>query len=156
ERAAWEAEQRLSWEYWNGRTWAPLPVDDGTRAFTTSGFVDFVGPEDAQPTLKFTEERYWLRARLEMGGYVKPPRALRVLTNAVFAHHHTTYRDEILGSSDATPLQTYKFLHGPLLEEEEIVIRERQMPPDFILEELGGEAAVTPVPDSESEEVWVR
>ena len=28
---------------------------------------------------QFTEERFWLRARLEMGGYVKPPRIVRIL-----------------------------------------------------------------------------
>ena len=72
--AVWEAEQRVVWEYFDGTNWSPLVVIDGTKNFTVSGFVDFVGPDDHQKTMKFTEDRYWIRARLEMGGYVKPPR----------------------------------------------------------------------------------
>ena len=83
--AVWEAEQRVVWEYCDGTNWAPLVVIDGTKNFTDSGFVDFVGPDDHQKTMKFTEDRYWIRARLEMGGYVKPPRIARILTNTVEA-----------------------------------------------------------------------
>jgi len=57
-----------------------------------------------------TEERFWLRARLEQGGYVKPPRIRMIVSNAIDAYNHETVRDEILGSSDASPLQQYKFL----------------------------------------------
>ena len=67
---------------------------------------------------KFTEERYWLRARLEQGGYVKPPRVRMVVTNAIDAYNHETIRNETLGSSDGSPLQQFKFLRGPLLEDE--------------------------------------
>ena len=77
--AVWEAEQRVVWEYFDGTNWSPLVVMDGTKNFTVSGFVDFVGPDDHQKTMKFTEDRYWIRARLEMGGYVKPPRIARIL-----------------------------------------------------------------------------
>jgi len=41
-------------------------MNDGTKHFTTSGFIDFVGPDDHVKSLRFTEDRYWLRARLEM------------------------------------------------------------------------------------------
>ena len=60
--------------------------------------------------MKFTEDRYWIRARLEMGGYVKPPRIARILTNTVEAANVVTVRDEILGSSDGTPIQTLRLL----------------------------------------------
>jgi uncharacterized phage protein gp47/JayE len=160
--ASWDAEQRVVWEYWDGKAWEPLSVSDNTRGFTVSGFVDFVGPDDWQPTMKFTEERYWLRARLEMGGYARPPRVLRAVTNAVEAHNTTTIRSEILGNSDATPLQSFELLHGPLLENEQVWVRERQRPPDDEVAALGGPEAIAPVnPEagtkgSESEEVWVR
>jgi len=126
-RATWEAEQRIVWEYFNGKTWTPLAVNDGTQGFTTSGFVDLVPPDDIAETTKFTEERHWLRARLEMGGYPKAPRVLRLLTNVVDAYHRTAFRDQILGSSDGTPLQTFSVLQGPLLQGEVIVVRERQI-----------------------------
>ena len=55
-------------------------------------------PTITSKTMKFTEDRYWIRARLEMGGYVKPPRIARILTNTVEAANVVTVRDEILGS----------------------------------------------------------
>jgi predicted phage baseplate assembly protein len=155
ERAgAWAAEQRVVWEYWDGDSWVPLVVSDATEAFTRSGFVEFLGPEDWKQSMKFTEERFWLRARLEMGGYVKAPRIRRILTNVVEALNHVTLRDEILGSSDASPLQQFSILRSPLLEDEIIEVRERQRPPEGEIEDLG-EEAVRPVGEN-VDEVWVR
>jgi hypothetical protein len=153
--AAWEAEQRVVWEYYDGGAWQPLAVNDGTSGFTTSGFVDFVGPDDWSKSMKFTEERFWFRARLEMGGYPRAPRIRRVLTNVVEAHNQTTIRDEILGSSNATPLQTVKVLHGPLLEGEVITVLERQRPVADDVEDLGPDA-VTEVEGGETESWWVK
>jgi hypothetical protein len=154
-RAAWESEQRIVWEYWDGKVWSALPVDDGTTGFTSSGFVSFVAPDDWAACMKFTEERHWLRARLEHGGYVVPPRVARLLTNVVAARHQTTVRGEILGSSDASPMQQVELLRGPLLEGEAIWIKERQAPPGGELEELG-EGAVRPTDEAGSEACWVR
>lgn len=155
-QAAWDGEQRVVWEYWDGKEWEPLSVNDGTKGFTTSGFVEFVGPDDWEKNRKFTEERYWLRARLEMGGYVKAPRIARVITNVIDAFHYSTITDETLGSSDATPLQTFELLQGPLLEEEVIQVRERHPPTEDELVELGGEDAIELVDEEgESEECWV-
>ncbi|HTE56138.1 MAG TPA: putative baseplate assembly protein [Kofleriaceae bacterium] len=151
--AAWHGEQRVVWEYSTARGWEPLAVADGARAFNTSGFVDFVAPDDWAQSRRFTEERFWLRARLEMGGFAKAPRILRVLTNVVAANHHTTVRGEILGSSDGTPLQSYALLQTPLLEGETIAVRERQIPPPDELRELG-EEAVEPPADGDGE-CWV-
>lgn len=158
--AAWESEQRVVWEYFSDKkAWQPLAVTDGTAAFTSSGFVDLVAPDDWAMTMKFTEERFWLRARLEMGGYVKPPRIARVLTNVVSAHNHVTVRDEVLGSSDATPLSQFALLHGPLLEGEVIEVREPHMPPAEELAELGDDAAretAAGEPDATAGSAWVK
>jgi predicted phage baseplate assembly protein len=150
--AAWEAEQRVIWEYFDGTNWTQLVVVDGTKNFTQSGFVDFVGPDDAQKTLKFTEDRWWIRARLEMGGYVRPPRIQRVLTNSVEAANVVTIRDEVLGSSDGTPIQSFSLSQGPLLEGEVIEVRERDEPSNDDLQDLGTDA----VRRDGDEGVWVR
>src|SRR5262249_25762206 len=110
----WETEQRVQWEYSNGVAWLPLPVRDGTKGFVENGFIDSGGPEDGGPMLKSPEERHWTRARLEHGGYVKPPRIVRILMNTVEARHVKTMRNEILGSSDGTPLQSFTFSQAPL------------------------------------------
>lgn len=156
-RLAWENGQRVVWEYWDGREWQPLSVDDETQGFTASGFAFFIAPDDWHMSSKFTEERYWLRARLEQGGYVKPPRLRMVVTNAIDGFNHETIRNETLGSSDGSPLQGFKFLRGPLLDDEVIEVRERQMPPAEEIEDLGPDAARKVEPENpQNNEVWVR
>src|SRR5215510_13184113 len=156
-RLAWESGQRGVWEYWDGRDWQPLSVDDETQGFTSSGFTTFVAPDDWVMSSKFTEERFWLRARLEQGGYVKPPRIRMIVTNAIDAYNHETVREETLGGSDGTPLQTVKFLRGPLLDDEMIEVRERQQPPGEEVEDLGPDAYRKVEPENpQSNEVWIR
>lgn len=122
------AEQRVVWEYWNGRNWTDLSPTDGTRAFTESGFLEFIGPEDWKPSKRFGEAFHWLRARLEMGGYHQMPRLTHLLLNAVDGYNHTTLNGEVLGSSDGTPNQRFRFARGPVLEGQQIRVRERDMP----------------------------
>jgi hypothetical protein len=156
-KLAYEQAQRVVWEYWDGKTWEPLTVDDETNGFTGSGFTFFVAPDDWVMSSKFTEERFWLRARLEMGGYVRSPRIRRILTNCIDAYNHETVREEILGSSDGSPMQSVKLLKGPLLEEEIIWVRERQPPPPEEIADLGPDAVVAVDADNpQNHEVWVR
>jgi hypothetical protein len=156
-RLAWESGQRVVWEYWDGREWQPLSVDDETQGFTSSGFAFFIAPDDWVMSSKFTEERFWLRARLEQGGYVKPPRVRMVITNAIDGYNHETIRGEILGSSDGSPLQEFKFLRGPLLEDEVIEVRERQKPLPEEIADLGADPVRPVEPENpQNNEVWVR
>lgn len=156
-RLAWENGQRVVWEYWDGREWQPLAVDDETQGFTASGFTFFIAPDDWVMSSKFTEERFWLRARLEQGGYVKPPRVRMIVTNAIDAFNHETIRNETLGSSDGSPLQSHKFLRGPLLDDEIVEVREKQMPPAEEISDLGPDAARKVEPENpQNNECWVR
>ena len=156
-RLAWETGQRVVWEHWDGRAWQSLSVDDETQGFTSSGFASFVAPDDWVISSKFTEDRFWLRARLEQGGYVKPPRIRMILSNAVDAYNHETIPEEILGSSDGSPLQEVKLLRSPLLEDEVIIVRERQKPALEDVAELGPDAVVPAEPDNpQNNEAWVR
>jgi len=154
--AAWEAEQRVVWEYYDGNNWSPLVVIDGTKNFTQSGFIDFVGPDDQEKSLKFTEDRYWLRARLEMGGYVRPPRVQRILTNTVEAANVVTIHDEVLGSSDAMPGQVFKLSQAPLLDGEHIEVRERELPPVEDIDDLGDDAVRVEALEGGENGYWVR
>lgn len=156
-KMAWESEQRVVWEFYNGKTWEPLPVTDDTSSFTGSGFVQFIAPDNMAKVQKFTEEKFWIRARLEMGGYVRFPRIRRILSNVVEAFHHQTIVDEVLGNGDGSPLQQFKLLHGPVLEGETLDVRERQAPRDEDVADLGPGAVRKVEPDNaDSNEVWVR
>jgi hypothetical protein len=156
-RLAWDSGQRVVWEFWDGRAWQPLAVDDETQGFTSSGFGFFIAPDNWVISSKFTEERFWLRARLEQGGYVKPPRVRMIVTNAIDAYNHETIPAEILGASDASPLQELKFLRSPLLEDEVIEVRERQKPVAEEIADLGTDAVRAAEPENpQNNEVWVR
>jgi len=136
------AEQVINWEYWNGKDWASLLTRDQTFGFTQSGFVEFVGPTDHRSHKRFGVPLYWVRARLEFGGYDEPPMLRNILLNCVYASNVTTYPDEILGSSRGTPNQSFKFVRGPVLPGEEVWVKERERPPSpdlFELEKLHGE-----------------
>ena len=150
-----EAEQKVLWEYWDGNNWEPLVVKDGTKNFIESGFVDFVGPDNHEQSLKFTEDRWWIRARLEMGGYVKPPGIVRILQNTVAAANVITIRDEIMGSSDGTPIQAFHFVQGEYLEGEVIEVRERDLPNSEELADLGKDP-VRPASEEDGGGYWVR
>ncbi|MBA3538163.1 MAG: putative baseplate assembly protein [Deltaproteobacteria bacterium] len=160
-RLAWESGQRVVWEYWDGREWEPLAVDDETQGFTSSGFTIFIAPDDWVASSKFTEERFWLRSRLEQGGYVKPPRIRMVVSNAIDAFNQETIRHEVLGSSDGSPLQSIRILRDPLLDDEVLEIREKQKPPMEEIADLGVDV-VRPVEQENtaqsvvSNEVWVK
>ncbi len=131
-----KSEQIIAWEYFGGRDWKPLTVRDHTHGFSQSGFIEFVGPEDHRSNKRYGENLYWLRARLEHGGYDEPPMLRHVLLNCVYADNLTSYDNTILGSSKGTPNQRFAFVRGPVLPGQEIWVHERERPPSADLEEL--------------------
>ncbi len=152
-------EQRVVWEYWDGERWASLAVTDHTRNFTQSGFVDFIGPKDFRATKRFGFNLFWLRARLEMGGFVELPRISHITLNCAFALNHRTIHNETLGSSDGTPNQRFELRFTPVLADEALWVREREEPqPDVVeilKEEHGGDRVVEAPTDGRGGH-WVR
>jgi len=124
------AEQSVVWEHWSGKEWALLLPKDHTDNFTACGFVEFVGPKVQRKTRRYGDNLYWVRARLEMGGYDEPPVCDRIMLNAVYASNYTTYPETVLGSSAGTPNQSFYFNRGPVLPGERIVVVESERPTD--------------------------
>jgi len=129
-------EQRVVWEYWNGRQWGLLTPRDTTENFTQAGFVEFVGPTDFRSSRRFGESVYWMRARLEMGGYDEPPRCNRIMLNAVHVKNVTTFGNTHIGTSQGTPNQFFHFPQGPVLDGEVLVVREKDKPSPAEMEAL--------------------
>ncbi len=139
----------VAWEYFNGKSWQNLFPEDETHGFLSSGFVRFIGPADFRVSKRFGENLHFLRARLEMGGYVEPPRIMRILLNAVGAGNLTTFGETTLGSSQGTPGQVFKLPQGPVLGGQQLVVIEREKPSDADVRDLidiEGEDAVKPEP----------
>jgi uncharacterized phage protein gp47/JayE len=123
-------DKSIVWEYWDGAKWTDLGVTDRTRGFTESNFIEFLGPKDLAPTRKFGELLFWIRCRLEMGGYEQLPRIDSIMLNTVEAEHRTSLKFEVLGSGQGTPNEKFRFMNTPVLSEEEIWVREKEMPGD--------------------------
>ncbi len=157
DRADRYVEQRVVWEFWDGKGWAPLAPKDTTENFTQPGFIEFVGPPEFRKSRRFGESLYWMRARLEMGGYDEAPRCDRILINATYALNVTTYGDTPLGSSRGTPNQFFHFPRGPVLDGEALLVREPERPRDEDLEavvSVYGEAGIAE--DGDGQGYWVR
>lgn len=64
-----DVRPELSWEYWNGKGFVHLPVEDTTNRFLVPGKVTFTIPEDIDKTEVAGQENYWIRARIVGGDY---------------------------------------------------------------------------------------
>ncbi len=150
------SEQVIAWEYWTGRDWQTLAVRDQTHGFQQSGFLELVGPTDHRANKRYGENLYWLRARLEFGGYDEPPQLRAMILNSVYADNLTSYGNTILGSSQGTPNQTFTFVRGPVLPGQQVWARERERPSGPDLQQLlneEGDDCVREGPDGDGVEV---
>lgn len=106
---------QVVWEYSSPKGWVPLSLQDETEAFSQRGLLRFIGPPDFASCDEFGQSLYWLRARWESGEFVVFPRLQRILTNTTWASQTVTIEEEILGTSDGNPNQTYNTAQKPVL-----------------------------------------
>ena len=153
---------RISWDYFNGAAWSRLNVLDGTANFTIRGTIEFIGPSDSAPTVKFgLEEKYWIRARLESGSYDEPPEIEGIFFNTVWVKNIVTEKEELIGSSTGQLNQSFLLSQKPVLEGEQIYIRELELPPfeeKQTLEKIFGKSAVETRENETTgeKEFWIR
>lgn len=115
------------WEYWAGSQsqWRQLAVNtDTTFALTKTGYVTFLAPTDAQSqqmgllTKPSDPALYWIRLRIQnvLGpGYEKPPLLEGTVLNTVSATNAVTETDELVGSANGRPNQTFQLAKYPVL-----------------------------------------
>jgi hypothetical protein len=116
----------FQWEYYAARGWVELSVLDETTGFVGSGQIQFVGPPDAAPLPGLGGTSYWLRARLKPDLPITTLPATGLWLNAVWAQQGETVQQDMLGSSNGNPGQTFVFApqHVPVLPGELIEVRE--------------------------------
>lgn len=151
-------EPELKWQYYNGQ-WAELPVIDETRFFTESGLVRFLAPTDMAQLAQFdSEPRFWIRVERHKGDDDYQPVLQAVYLNATIAEQASSLNQELLGSGTRQKNQRFRFHKTPVLEGQQIWVREPERPP--VGELGGGEAAESAVRVTRSaagvDEVWVR
>jgi hypothetical protein len=150
---------KLAWEFGSDNSWKPLPADDKTKAFTKPDFVSFVLPDGFQNSQEFGKALYWLRATLIRGSWKDSPLFKGVFPNTVAALQARTVRNEILGSSTSIKNQRFRFQQVPVLEGEDVRVREALT--DVEREELvstRGRDAVLEIKDQRDEvlQTWVK
>jgi hypothetical protein len=153
----------LVWQYWNGKEWAEARVEDSTEALSLSGMVNVYAGEDIAPWCESSLDRglYWLRVLWISGEFECLPQLRRLLLNTVPATQTLTLQNELLGSSNGLPNQTFRSARVPILHDVQLEVREPDMPAE---EDLGrvcqeeGEDAVTMIRDAQDriEQIWVR
>jgi hypothetical protein len=110
------APPHLVWEYWQGTDWRTLAVEDDTAGLTAPGLVRFLGPADIRARPAFGVERYWVRIRADGPASVARLRLRGLWLNTTMATQGVTIRNEILGSSDGSPEQTFYTMHTPVVQ----------------------------------------
>jgi hypothetical protein len=148
---------KVEWEYSGPGGWKPLGAQDETRALAARGLVNFIGPPDFAARTEFGKAAYWLRLRWHEGDFPVPPHVRRILTNTTWASQAVTIRNEILGSGNGNPNQTFRTAKTPVLQGIRIEVRERDLPSQperEAIEMLEGPDAVREA--EEPGQVWVR
>jgi S-layer protein (TIGR01567 family) len=152
----------IAWEYWTGKSWSLLSVEDGTRNLTKMEMIQFLAPDDMKKRycFGFETEYYWIRARLDKGRYDNLPRLKGIYTNTVWAYNRITVDSEVLGSSNGKTGQVFNFSHFPVLPGQKVMVREisltEEMKSIIRLEE--GKDAIEDIEDYDGNVIgyWVR
>ena len=161
----------LRWEYFNGVTWVELAVVDRTNAFTESGMVDILTPADSAALAKFDlKESYWVRAMLIQTKNDGQPvrsdplttsRLQAIFLNTVLAVQGITISNEIVGSGNSLPRQTFPLTQSPILANPKIFVLEPELPSaverDQLERDEGADAIQPRVnPTTNQTEIWIR
>jgi predicted phage baseplate assembly protein len=110
----------LVWEAWDGLQWLRLPLDgDETLALTRSGhvYLQVHGSQLQKLALAGgTTACYWIRCRVQKGGYDRAPMLFAALTNTVAATQALTVENEVLGATDGMPGQSFQTYYAPVVD----------------------------------------
>ncbi|MCX8131164.1 MAG: putative baseplate assembly protein [Clostridia bacterium] len=158
-----DENNRIGWEYFNGKEWKTLSVTDTTDNMKRSGIVKFLMPYDASPFSKFhaEEELYWIRAVSALDNPLDAQVLTGIYLNTVPALHGITKQEETLGSSNGQPGQIMRLTSVPVLEGIQVFVREYEPPSDNELceieQEEGRQSVILKVnPVTKEAETWVR
>lgn len=103
----------LQWQYHDGRFWQPLAVDDGSYGLSRSGMLSFIVPAQMTQASLYSLTAFWFR--VENAHVDRTIRLYGLYPNAVTSRNITTVEDEVLGSSNGQPAQTFTLTYTPVL-----------------------------------------
>jgi hypothetical protein len=119
-----ESKPEIEWRFSNGQGWSGLDYLDETEGFVVQGLLELIGPTGFAAGTIFGASLYWLRGGLVKGAYESPPNIRGVFPNTTWSVQAQTIRNEIIGSSNGEPDQTFSFFKFPVMEGEEVRVNE--------------------------------
>lgn len=153
-----EKKPKLEWTYSAKADWNALSYLDDTEGLIMADILEFIGPEDFSAQSGFGSYLYWIKGSLTKGEYEESPLLDGIYPNTTWALQAGTIKDEILGSSDGEPGQTFLFQKFPVLEGQEIRVREiiSEEEKQYFITSLG-ENAIFEVKDEKGNvtETWI-
>ena len=153
-----EKKPKLEWTYSAKNKWGELSCLDATEGLIRREILELLGPSDFFGHSRFGNYLYWIKGSLAKGEYEKPPLLDGIYPNTTWAFQAETIKDEILGSSDGEPNQTFSFLKFPVLQGQEIRVCETlsEEEKQALISSLG-ENAIYEVKDEKGNvtETWV-
>lgn len=152
---------KLRWEFASDNKWKAIVAGDETDAFIKPEFVTWTVPVGFQRRQHFGEALFWIRATLEerAKSWKESPLLAGIFLNTVETIQARTVLNEILGSGVGTKNERFHFQQLPVLEGEEVRVREvltDEERKQLILAE--GQDTVLEVLDQQGRvlETWVR
>jgi hypothetical protein len=118
---------KIEWSYSIKNDWSELKgCSDDTEGLIKGDIFEFAGPSDFSKLPRFGNPLFWIKGALTKGNYEKEnyPLLDGIYPNTTWASQEETIRDEILGSSSGLPDQIFALLRLPVLDGEEIRVRE--------------------------------
>jgi len=119
-----ENKPEIEWRFSNGQGWSVLDYLDETEGFVVQGILELIGPTGFAARNVFDTSLYWLRGGLVKGSYESFPNIRGVFPNTTWSVQTQTIRNEIIGSSNGEPGQTFSFFKFPVMEGEEVRVNE--------------------------------
>ncbi|WP_137148778.1 putative baseplate assembly protein [Mycolicibacterium sp. CR10] len=116
--AAIRPPAELVWEGWDGTQWLGVGVDrDESKAFSRTGYVllSVRGDRLAPLSINGGPARRWIRVRVAVPGYERPPKLVGLWLNTVPATAATTVEREVLGGGTGRPGLQLRLARTPVL-----------------------------------------
>lgn len=137
-----EKKPKMEWKCRYKTDWALLDYLDETEGLIIQGHLEFIGPSGFSSYTQFGQSLYWIQGSLVKGAYDAFPELQGVYPNTTWAIQAMTIKDELLGSSSGEGKQTFSFLKVPVMEGEEIRVREAlsEEEKESLIGSMGGEA----------------
>lgn len=113
----------VKWKFFNGIAWKELSIEnDETDSFKKSGIISFLFPSEIKKSFEFGKVVFWIRAEPDnLDSYLM---LKGIFPNTVWALNQISVNNEILGSGNGLPGQSFSLSKKHILPGQVIEVKE--------------------------------